>query len=213
MSTNNYNKYSAADGAPGVALLTQDDIDDEVANSSAPGNGMKLNEVMDLFLSQGDMSPNSSAMIVAATANHDANNQVNFNQLSPNRRLFYERQKAINEKMPYLSPDRKKQIEIASARAYINTNKYYCPRNGDSNQNQIVRQRLFENKEIRSDNSAALETTVTNDPLIIEDNINSEQKKRRRRKGNRTCCGKQSIHYSALQRLRLWKSSQSITQH
>ena len=109
MSTNNYNKYSAADGAPGVAsLLTQDDIDDEVANSSAPGNGMKLNEVMDLFLSQGDMSPNSSAMIVAATANHDANNQVNFNQLSPNRRLFYERQKAINEKMPYLSPDRKK---------------------------------------------------------------------------------------------------------
>ena len=198
MSANS--KYSCTDDAPGAALLTQDDIDDEVSSTSTPGNGMKLNEVLNFFLSQGDMPPNLSAMIVAVTAKHDANNHANLNQLSLNRRLFYERQQAINENMPYLSQDRKKQIEIASAKAYINTNKYYCPRDWASNQDQIVKQRkkLFENKEIKADNKAAVEMTVTNDRLKIKDNINSEHKKRRRRKGNRKCSGKKSILYSAL---------------
>ena len=71
-----------------------------------------------------------------------------------------------------------------------------------NNHDLIIRQRkeLFENKEIKPGNKAAVEMTVTNDRLKIKVNINSEHKKRRRRKGNRTCSGKESILYSALQR-------------
>ena len=109
-----------------LRVLTQDD------GPPSPIKGKRdfnFNEMMDLFLGQGDMSPSSCAQFVAATAksesqyaDEDGNNTRN---MSPNRQLLFQRQQAITNNMSKISPTSKKELRLLAAKTYVKQNKYY----------------------------------------------------------------------------------------
>jgi len=99
------------------AILTQDSPPPS-PNSSGSPHILSFNEAVDLFIAPGDLSPNSSAKIMAPMFKEHAKT-ANFDSISPDRKRLFLRQEAISDKMPYLSPATKRKLETLTAASYI----------------------------------------------------------------------------------------------
>ena len=98
-------------------ILTQDSPQPS-PNSSGTPHILSFNEAIDLFIAPGDMSPNSSAKIMAPMFKEHAKT-ANFDSISPDRKRLFLCQEAISDKMPYLSQATKRKLETLTAASYI----------------------------------------------------------------------------------------------
>ena len=99
------------------AILTQDSPPSS-PTSTGTEKPISFNEAVDLFINPGDLSPASTAKIMAPIIREQAK-RANFESTSPERQRLFLRQEAISHKMPYLSPSTKRRLETLTAAGYI----------------------------------------------------------------------------------------------